>query len=105
MTLRADLLPLMISSVTPDAGGTGDDEHRWVTVDIEGASFKAGALVKLTRPGVAEIEPTRWQVLDATRIRAVFERRFSARAMALAYEALYRERCGGAPEYPARRLA
>ena len=42
---------------------------------------------------------------DRQRIRAVFERRFSARAMALAYEALYRERCGGAPEYPARQLA
>jgi hypothetical protein len=26
----------------------------------------ASALVKLSRPGVFEIEPTRWQVLDAT---------------------------------------
>ncbi len=42
---------------------------------------------------------------DRQRIRAVFERRFSARAMALAYEALYRERCGGAHDLPALQLA
>ncbi|MDR0673568.1 MAG: putative Ig domain-containing protein, partial [Zoogloeaceae bacterium] len=71
--LRADLLPLSITRVTPDQGGTGDDEHRWVTLDIHGAQFKAGALVKLSRPGIFEIEPTRWQALDATHIRAVFD--------------------------------
>ncbi len=74
-TLRADLLPLSITSVTPDQGGVGDDDHRWVTVDIEGARFAAGALVKLSRPGVFEIEPERWQVLAATHIRAVFDLR------------------------------
>ncbi|MBK6595658.1 MAG: hypothetical protein IPG23_24845 [Burkholderiales bacterium] len=75
VTLRADLLPLSINTVTPDQGGTGDDEHRWVTVDIYGSRFKAGALVKLSRPGVYEAEPVRWQVLDATHIRAVFDER------------------------------
>ncbi|MDZ4254036.1 MAG: CARDB domain-containing protein, partial [Sulfuritalea sp.] len=75
ITLRADLLPLSISKVTPDQGGTGDDEHRWVTVDIYGSRFKAGALVKLSRPGVYEAEPVRWQVLDATHIRAIFDER------------------------------
>ncbi|HNN85589.1 MAG TPA: CARDB domain-containing protein, partial [Accumulibacter sp.] len=75
VTLRADLLPLSITRVTPDQGGTGDDEHRWVTLDIHGSHFKAGALVKLTRPGIAESEPERWQVLDATHIRAVFDTR------------------------------
>ncbi|MFO0444029.1 MAG: putative Ig domain-containing protein, partial [Betaproteobacteria bacterium] len=74
-TLRADALPLSITRVSPDQGGTGDDDHRWVTVDIEGARFAAGALVKLSRPGEFEIEPARWQVLDATRIRAVFDLR------------------------------
>ncbi|MFN9746157.1 MAG: CARDB domain-containing protein, partial [Betaproteobacteria bacterium] len=74
-TLRADALSLSITRVTPDQGGTGDDDHRWVTVDIEGARFAAGALVKLSRPGEFEIEPARWQVLDATRIRAVFDLR------------------------------
>ncbi|WP_233259655.1 CARDB domain-containing protein, partial [Ramlibacter sp. WS9] len=73
VTLRADLLPLSITSVTPDAGGTGDLNHRWVTFDIHGAHFKPDAIVKLSRPSVAEIEPTRWQVLDATHIRAVFD--------------------------------
>ncbi|HEV6968860.1 CARDB domain-containing protein, partial [Roseateles sp.] len=75
VTLRADLLPLSITKVTPDQGGVGDDDHRWVTMDIEGARFAAGALVKLARPGEFEIEPERWQVLDATHIRAVFDLR------------------------------
>ncbi len=75
VTLRADLLPLSITQVTPDQGGTGDDNHRWVTMDIYGSHFKAGALVKLSRPGVFEVEPTRWQVLDATHIRAIFDLR------------------------------
>ncbi|MCP4925155.1 MAG: hypothetical protein GY916_04335, partial [Gammaproteobacteria bacterium] len=75
VVIRADLLPLSITRITPDQGGTGDDDHRWVTVDIHGASFEAGALVKLARPGIFEIEPERWQVLDATHIRAVFDLR------------------------------
>ncbi|PKQ07580.1 MAG: hypothetical protein CVT71_00985, partial [Alphaproteobacteria bacterium HGW-Alphaproteobacteria-10] len=75
VTVRADLLPLSISKITPDQGGTGDDNHRWVTLDIYGAHFKAGALVKLSRPGVFEAEPERWQVLDATHIQAVFDLR------------------------------
>ena len=75
VTLRADLMPLAITGVTPDTGGTGDDDHRWVTVDITGADFKAGALVKLSRPGVFEIQPERWQVIDATHIRAIFDLR------------------------------
>jgi len=73
--LRADLLPLSITKVTPDQGGVGDDNHRWVTLDIYGSHFKAGALVKLSRPGVFEVEPDRWQVLDATHIRAIFDLR------------------------------
>ena len=73
VTLRADLMPLSITRVTPDHGGSGSETHRWVTFEIEGARFKAGALVKLSRPGAFEIEPARWQVLDATRIRAVFD--------------------------------
>jgi len=75
VTLRADLLPLSITRITPDQGGTGDEDHRWVTLDIYGAHFKAGALVKLSRPGVFEAEPERWQVLDATHIRAIFDLR------------------------------
>ncbi|WP_374356933.1 pre-peptidase C-terminal domain-containing protein, partial [Chitinimonas sp.] len=73
VTLRADLLPLSITRVTPDSGGTADGDHRWVSMDIEGAQFQAGALVKLSRPGMFEVQPARWQVLDATHIRAVFD--------------------------------
>jgi hypothetical protein len=75
INLRADLLPLSITRITPDHGGTGDDAQRWVTLDIHGSHFLPGALVKLSRPGIAEVEPDRWQVLDATHIRAVFDSR------------------------------
>ncbi|MBL8395672.1 MAG: hypothetical protein JNK99_13155, partial [Candidatus Accumulibacter sp.] len=75
VSLRADLLPLSISHISPDHGGTGNDRQPWVTVDIHGAHFQAGALVRLSRPGVFEAEPERWQVLDATHIRAVFDTR------------------------------
>jgi hypothetical protein len=84
VTLRADLLPLSITRISPDQGGSGSTDNGgdpvnksplWVSVDIEGAHFKPGALVKLTRPGVHELEPERWQVLDATRIRAIFDLR------------------------------
>jgi hypothetical protein len=44
-------------------------------MNIEGAHFRPGALVKLSRPGEFEIEPERWQVLDARRIEAVFDLR------------------------------
>ncbi len=81
VTLLADLMSLAITKITPDQGGTGDDNHRWVTFDIDGASFKAGALVKHSRPGVFEIEPARWQVLDVTHIRAVFALRSALRGL------------------------
>ncbi|KAF5293332.1 hypothetical protein FQR65_LT20082 [Abscondita terminalis] len=74
-TIIAETLPLSITKVTPDQGGTGTNDYRWVTVDIYGAQFSSGALVKLSRPGVYEIEPERWQLLDATHIRAVFDLR------------------------------
>ena len=38
-------------------------------------SSNPGAIVKLSRPGVFEAEPSRWQVLDATHIRAIFDTR------------------------------
>ncbi|WP_198080418.1 CARDB domain-containing protein, partial [Acinetobacter calcoaceticus] len=74
-TILAETLPLSITKVTPDQGGTGTDDYRWVTMDIYGAQFAAGALIKLSRPGVYEVEPERWQVLDATHIRAIFDLR------------------------------
>ena len=58
MTLVAETLPFQITDVTPDQGG----DSRWVTMTIRGARFKPGALVKLVRPGIDEIEPVRYQV-------------------------------------------
>ncbi len=67
--LVVDMVPLAITNVTPDQGG----DSRWVTFNIEGARFAEGALVKLVRPGVAELEPVRYEVLDSTHIRAIFD--------------------------------
>ena len=54
-----------------DQGG----DSRWVTVTITGARFRPGAIVKLVRPGIAEFEPVRYEVVDATRIIATFDLR------------------------------
>ncbi len=69
LTLTARLVPLEITSVVKDQGGDG----RWVTVTINGADFSDDATVKLSRPGVAEFAPTRMQVIDATKIIAIFD--------------------------------
>src|SRR6185503_474102 len=69
--LLVETVPLAITSVAADQGGDG----RWVTLNIEGARFQPGALVKLARPGVAEIEPVSYEVLDSTRIKAIFDLR------------------------------
>ena len=69
VTLQANLLPFGITDVITDKGGDG----RYVTTDITGAQFKSGALVKLIRPGIAEYEPVRYQVVDSTKITAMFD--------------------------------
>ncbi|MEI7464998.1 MAG: CARDB domain-containing protein, partial [Burkholderiales bacterium] len=69
--VKVEALPFQISNVTPDQGGDG----RWVTMTISGAQFKAGAVAKLVRPGISEIEPSRVQVVDATTIVAIFDLR------------------------------
>ncbi|TVS15269.1 MAG: tandem-95 repeat protein, partial [Planctomycetaceae bacterium] len=71
VTLLAEVLPLSIFDVTPDAGGSS----RWVTTTIVGAQFHPDALVKLVRPGFAEYEPTNYAVLDSTTIIATFDLR------------------------------
>ncbi|MCW9030677.1 MAG: hypothetical protein OQK58_04255 [Gammaproteobacteria bacterium] len=68
-TLIAESVPLAITSVSPDQGG----DSRWVTIDIEGAKFDPQALVKLIRPGIAEYEPSSYEVLDSAHIRAIFD--------------------------------
>ncbi len=69
LTLTPQLVPLEITSVTKDQGGDG----RWVTVTITGADFSEDATLKLSRPGIAEFAPTRMQVIDATKIVAIFD--------------------------------
>nr|WP_309246834.1 CARDB domain-containing protein [Ramlibacter montanisoli] len=69
--LTAKALPFSITDIVQDQGGDG----RWVTTTISGARFKPGALVKLVRPGLVEVEPARFEVLDATTIIATFDLR------------------------------
>jgi hypothetical protein len=76
LVLEADYLPFGITNVTPDVGGAG----RYVTVTIHGAQFQPGppnarSLVKLVRPGFAEFTPERHEVINGTKIIAVFDLR------------------------------
>jgi hypothetical protein len=68
-TLLAWLEPFGITDVTPDHGG----DSGYVTTTILGAQFDPQAVVKLVRPGFAELEPVSYQVVDATKIVAVFD--------------------------------
>jgi hypothetical protein len=69
ITLLASVLPFEITDVIPDTGG----DSRYVTTTILGAQFDPQAIVKLERPGFAEFEPASYQVVDRTRIIAVFD--------------------------------
>ncbi len=62
-------MPFSITSVSPDIGG----DSKYVTATIRGAQFKAGAIVKLVRPGIAEFEPVSYQVVDGTKITGIFD--------------------------------
>ena len=50
-TLTVKALPFSITDIVQDQGGDG----RWVTTTITGARFQPGAIVKLVRPGIAEM--------------------------------------------------
>ncbi|WP_295529412.1 CARDB domain-containing protein, partial [uncultured Pseudacidovorax sp.] len=69
VTLTAKALPFQITDIAQDQGG----DSRWVTATITGARFQPGALVKLVRPGISEVEPARYEVIDATKIVATFD--------------------------------
>ncbi|MEM4407020.1 MAG: hypothetical protein QXS68_08245, partial [Candidatus Methanomethylicaceae archaeon] len=69
--LQARILPFGITQVTPDRGG----DDRYVTFTIRGAQFDPNATVKLIRPRFAEYEPVNYQVIDATKIIAIFDLR------------------------------
>lgn len=69
LSLLADVLPFEITDVVTDRGG----DSRYVTTNILGAQFQPGAIVKLVRPGIAEYNPVRYQVIDSTKITAIFD--------------------------------
>ncbi|MFM6761644.1 MAG: putative Ig domain-containing protein, partial [Microcystis panniformis] len=69
VTLLADTIPFSITDIETDRGG----DSRYVTTTIKGAQFNPKAIVKLVRPGFAEYEPVRYEVLDSTEIRAIFD--------------------------------
>ena len=69
VTLIADLLPLVITDIDTDTGGDG----KFVTTTIKGAQFQPGAIVKVSRPGIAEYEPVAWEVVDSATIIATFD--------------------------------
>ncbi|TVR47529.1 MAG: tandem-95 repeat protein, partial [Puniceicoccaceae bacterium] len=71
ITLTARYLPFGITSVSPDRGG----QDRYVTTTIRGAGFAPNATVRLIRPQFGEVVPLNFQVVDATRIVAVFDLR------------------------------
>jgi subtilase family serine protease len=69
--IKAEAMPFQVTDIQVDQGG----DSRWVTVTVTGARFHEEALLKLVRPGIEEIEPVRYQVVDATRIIATFDLR------------------------------
>ncbi len=73
VSVSANVLPLAITSISPTSGGAATAANQYVTMDIYGAAFGAGAQVVLSRPGVFQLQPKSWQVLDATHIRATFD--------------------------------
>ncbi|MAE65735.1 MAG: hypothetical protein CMJ18_15810, partial [Phycisphaeraceae bacterium] len=68
-TVLARVLPFGIIDVVPDVGG----DSKFVTTTILGAQFKPGAIVKLVRPGIHEVEPVRFEIVDSTKIIAIFD--------------------------------
>ena len=69
VTLTATDLPFEITDIESDQGG----DTQYVTTTIYGAQFDKNAIVKLIMPGFAEFEPVSYQVLDSTRIVAIFD--------------------------------
>ncbi|WP_048324300.1 CARDB domain-containing protein, partial [Crocosphaera watsonii] len=77
VNLLAELVPFTVENVSTDQGG----DSRYVTTTITGAQFHEDALVKLVRPGFAEYEPVNYEVIDSTRIKAIFDFRDAPRGL------------------------
>ena len=69
VTVKAALLPFCIREVSPETGG----DSRYVTLEVHGARFSQSAIVKLIRPQIAEYEAVNYQIVNATRIVAIFD--------------------------------
>ncbi len=95
--LRARLVPLGISAITPDSGGA----DRYVTVTITGSKFSDAASVKLLRPTFAEYSPVNYRVIDATKIIATFDLR---NAMVGLYDVVVTNPDGQSVQIPYRFL-
>ena len=67
--ILVESLPFGITDVETDRGG----DSRYVTTTIYGARFKEDAIVKMVRPGIAEYAPVNYEVIDATKIIAIFD--------------------------------
>src|SRR3546814_5328161 len=59
----------VITDIQTDRGG----DSRHVTTTIKGAQFHPDAIVKVSRPNIAEYEPVAWEVVDASTIIATFD--------------------------------
>ncbi len=69
VTLLAEELPLVITNVATDVGGTG----QYVTTTITGAQFSPEATLKLVDPDIDEVSPVSYQVVNSTEIIATFD--------------------------------
>ncbi len=76
IALMAEVLPFQVLDIVQDRGG----DNRYVTLTVLGAQFDPDATLTLIRPGIAEFAPVRYQVLDSTRIDAVFDLRSAPHA-------------------------
>ncbi|MEM9827396.1 MAG: CARDB domain-containing protein, partial [Planctomycetota bacterium] len=65
----AETLPLAITDIRTDIGG----DSKFVTTTIEGARFHPDAILKLVRPGAAEISPVSTNYVSASQIIAKFD--------------------------------
>ncbi|MEO1527560.1 MAG: CARDB domain-containing protein, partial [Planctomycetota bacterium] len=67
--ILAELLPLAITDIQTDIGG----DSKFVTTTISGARFHEDAIVKLVRPGFAELLPVNRNYVSASELIVTFD--------------------------------